>query len=282
MLLRIVFGFCLFCAYAQIAGANALDSQNNAESSSLSNTAHTNLESQNAPQIPFAKISKFVLQNDNFYLKPNTQGFVEILGAELYEKTHFAFFVAVIADSKKECENLLNKVRVNNATLELTLPNCLQKITDSKQNLKSFEKLYTLSNLNVQNGINEGINEELDNAPLYATIFIYPNEKKIDIDLSQNAQGVFDTERVYFEYMVPLLPKPNEELQSDRLSAVVLNGYSEAADLIAAHFNTSLANNIPRDESGGKGFVKFSMYFMLFCIFGVLGFVFLSSKFKKK
>ncbi|MGI0405843.1 hypothetical protein ACRE1S_00405 [Helicobacter himalayensis] len=270
MFLRIVFGFCLFCAYVQIAGANVLDSQNNTESS----LTHANLASQNAPQIPFAKISKFVLQNDNFYLKPNTQGFIETLGAELYEKTHFAFFVAVIADSKKECENLLNQARANNALLELALPNCLQKITDSKQNLKNFEKLHMYSNLNAQG--------EIRNVLPYATIFIYPNDKKIDIDLSQNAQGVFDIERVYFEYMVPLLPKPNEELQSDRLSAVVLNGYSEAADLIAAHFNASLENNIPRDESGGKGFVKFSMYFMLFCIFGVLGFVFLSSKFKKK
>lgn len=280
MLLRIVFGFCLFCVHAQIAGASPLNSQNNTESSSLSNTAHTNLEIQNTPQTPFAKISKFVLQNDNLYLKPNTQGFIETLGAELYEKTHFAFFVAVIADSKKECENLLSQVRAHNATSELLLPNCSQKIADSKQNLKSFEKLYTLSS--IQNGMSGGINEGFNNIPLYATIFIYPNDKKIDFDLSQNAQGVFDIERVYFEYMVPLLPKPNEELQSDRLSAVVLNGYSEAADLIAVHFNTNLENNIPRDESGGKGFVKFSMYFMLFCIFGVLIFVFLSSKFKKK
>lgn len=104
------------------------------------------------------------------------------------------------------------------------------------------------------------------------------NDEKMGI-ISSQPNTYFDEEKVYFEYMVPLLPKQKDEALTPQLiSAVVLNGYVSAADMIASHFDVGLENNMPIDESGGREFVRFSMYAMLFIMFGLIGIIYLTRK----
>ena len=117
----------------------------------------------------------------------------------------------------------------------------------------------------------------------YAMIVMYVKDQQIEFVLSD--REVFDKEleeRVYFEYMVPLLPKRGESPKREQISAIMFNGYSEAADLVALHYGKTLELNVPRDESGGKEFVKISMMSMLVVLLGVLGFVYITSRFLKK
>ena len=79
--------------------------------------------------------------------------------------------------------------------------------------------------------------------------------------------------------MVPLLPKQKDEILTPQLiSAIVLNGYAQAADMIAHYFDVKLENNMPVDESGGREFVRFSMYVMLLVMFGIIGVIYLTRK----
>ncbi len=112
----------------------------------------------------------------------------------------------------------------------------------------------------------------------YAVLVFMREDKKMDI-LSSTPKEYFDEDKVYYEYMVPLLPKEKDEALTPQLiSAIMLNGYSEAADMIAAHFSVKLENNMPVDESGGREFVRFSMYAMLLIMFGIIGIIYLTRK----
>lgn len=199
-----------------------------------------------------------ILLDEKLSLKPNTREFINTLGNELYKKTGFRLQVVMIDDSERVCENTKALLGVQSPLL------CASGFVYNFTSLRAFEDAFLKS---------------YSNEP-YGVFFFYTKERKIDILLKP--KDVFDDERVFFEYMAPLLPKPREILDSARISAIVFNGYSEAADLVASYYKVSLVSNIPRDESGSRGFVKFSMYFMLLSIFGLLGFVFVSSKLKGK
>lgn len=198
-----------------------------------------------------------ILLDEKLSLKPNTKEFINTLGNELYDKTAFRLQVVLIDDAERVCED-------TKALLGMQSLLCASGFVDSFTSLRAFENAFLKS---------------YSNEP-YGVFFFYTKERKIDILLKP--KDVFDDERVFFEYMAPLLPKPKEILDSARISAIVFNGYSEAADLVASYYGVSLTSNIPRDESGSRGFVKFSMYFMLLSIFGLLGFVFVSSKLRGK
>lgn len=197
---------------------------------------------------------QFTQDNDRV-LVPKTKEFIDRLGAELLEKTGFLLKVVVVEDSQHAISTL---------DKNLDIP------TDSLDSVAARE-MYK-----------QYLQKSEQHTP-YAMIVMYIKDKKIDFVLSD--RDVFDKkleERVYFEYMVPLLPKGNDNPTQPQISAILFNGYSEAADLIAQHYGKSLALNIPRDESGGREFVKISMLFMLSILFGVVIFVYVTSKFFKK
>lgn len=101
----------------------------------------------------------------------------------------------------------------------------------------------------------------------YVAIVLLKDNKKIDIITSDN--NLLDKKKVYWEYMVPLLPQKDNELTNEALSAVVFNGYVESVDLIADRFGVKIEHNIPKNENGAKAVAKAILYIMLFSMIGL-------------
>lgn len=106
--------------------------------------------------------------------------------------------------------------------------------------------------------------------------FFYPS-KKIDIILDKSSKHLFDTDKVFFEYIAPLLPEKDEDLTPQRISGFLLNGYSEIADRVADKYGVKLENNFP--SSNVNSFIRIILYIMLFILVGLFALVYF---FKKK
>lgn len=190
----------------------------------------------------------YVLDNSDSLLIPKSVGFIDTLSNEIFSKTGFSLYIAVV---DKIPENLKHSVIGDNFV---------------EQDMK---KLY-------RDRYKKNLTKDLPQP--YAVLVFMREDKKMDI-LSSTPKEYFDEDKVYYEYMVPLLPKEKDEALTPQLiSAIMLNGYSEAADMIAAHFSVKLENNMPVDESGGREFVRFSMYAMLLIMFGIIGVICLTRK----
>lgn len=199
--------------------------------------------------IPLAQAhSAYVVDNTHKLLIPKSVDFVEALSTELQAKTGYHLYVAVV-DSVPMEDLFLESPQ--DSTLKLTSKQ--KRLAYKNMLLEKLQKPYTL-------------------------IVFMKEDEKIDI-ISSEPKKYFDEEKVYYEYMVPLLPKQKDEILTPQLiSAIVLNGYAQAADMIAHHFDVKLENNMPVDESGGREFVRFSMYVMLLVMFGIIGVIYLTRK----
>lgn len=192
--------------------------------------------------------SAYVVDNTHKLLIPKSVDFVETLSTELQAKTGYHLYVAVV-DSVPMEDLFLESPQ--DSTLKLTPKQ--KRLAYKNMLLEKLQKPYTL-------------------------IVFMKEDEKIDI-ISSEPKKYFDEEKVYYEYMVPLLPKQKDEILTPQLiSAIVLNGYAQAADMIAHHFDVKLENNMPVDESGGREFVRFSMYVMLLVMFGIIGVIYLTRK----
>lgn len=204
-----------------------------------------------------AQNSSYVLDNRDYLLIPKSVEFVEVLSQELFLKTGYSLYVAVVDETPS--------------------------LLDSKESYsqdRGLDKLDrgVLRRTAYKNQLTYNLSKP------YALIVFMKHDSKIDILTSdtQNTSSVFDKDKVYYEYMVPLLPRERDDiLDPQRISAIVLNGYSEAADMIAQHFNVQLTHNIPADERGGREFVRFCMYAMLLVLFGIFGFVYITRKLRR-
>lgn len=200
------------------------------------------------PQTALKDHNFYVLDNPHWLLIPKSVDFVETLSRELQTKTGYHLYVAVV-----------DSVPVEKLSLESPQDATLQ--------IAQKQKRLAYKNILVQN------------LPKPYTIIVFMrDDEKIDI-ISSEPQKYFDEEQVYYEYMVPLLPKQKDEILTPQLiSAIVLNGYAQAADMIAHHFDVKLENNMPVDASGGREFIRFSMYMMLLVMFGIIGVIYLTRK----
>ncbi len=190
----------------------------------------------------------YVVDNTHKLLIPKSVDFVKALSTELQAKTGYHLYVAVV-DSVPMEDLFLESPQ--DSTLKLTPKQ--KRLAYKNMLLEKLQKPYTL-------------------------IVFMKEDEKIDI-ISSEPKKYFDEEKVYYEYMVPLLPKQKDEILTPQLiSAIVLNGYAQAADMIAHHFDVKLENNMPVDESGGREFVRFSMYVMLLVMFGIIGVIYLTRK----
>lgn len=192
--------------------------------------------------------SAYVVDNTHKLLIPKSVDFVETLSTELQAKTGYHLYMAVV-DSVPMEDFFLESPQ--DSTLKLTPKQ--KRLAYKNMLLEKLQKPYTL-------------------------IVFMKEDEKIDI-ISSEPKKYFDEEKVYYEYMVPLLPKQKDEILTPQLiSAIVLNGYAQAADMIAHHFDVKLENNMPVDESGGREFVRFSMYVMLLVMFSIIGVIYLTRK----
>lgn len=101
----------------------------------------------------------------------------------------------------------------------------------------------------------------------FVAIIVIKNHKKIDI-ISSDILSLKERKKIYWEYMVPLLPQ--KEVEANALSAVIFNGYVEAVDLIADKFGVEIKHNISKNEKGANLIAKGILYLMLFSMIGLL------------
>ncbi|WP_233706566.1 hypothetical protein [Helicobacter marmotae] len=201
-----------------------------------------------AQYTPIDSQTSYICDNSDWLLVPKSVDFVQTLSEELYAKTGYFLCVAVI--------------------------NKLPQSKEQKPQNSTQAALAKLSRDEYRNNLTKHLPKP------YTLIYFMKDSQKMGI-ISSEPRTYLDEDKIYFEYMVPLLPKTkNDELTPQLISAIVLNGYASAADMIAKHFNVALQNNMPLDESGGREFVRFSMYAMLLIMFAIIGALYLTRKSK--
>ena len=197
--------------------------------------AESNLDSAPlAPNLAESSAKNFVFGD---LLNQKSKDFINQTSLELFEKTGVNLYV--FADSALAESSLANSTSAESS------PN---HYADFKQRF--------IQNL----------------TPPFAAIIVIKNAKKIDIIASSDDfLSPKARKKIYWEYMVPLLPQKDDE---NTLPAVVFNGYVEAVDLIADYFGVEIKHNIAKDEKGAKLVAKGILYIMLFSMLGLFAFIY--------
>ncbi|EEO25429.1 hypothetical protein [Helicobacter winghamensis] len=112
----------------------------------------------------------------------------------------------------------------------------------------------------------------------YVLLFFTQFEKKINIVTSAEAEKMFDKKEVYWDYIVPLIPKKDAELTPQNISAFLLNGFVDIADRIAEYHGVELEHSFPKQNKGVQIAVRTLLYVMLFVILLLFVFVYLRRK----
>jgi hypothetical protein len=100
-----------------------------------------------------------------------------------------------------------------------------------------------------------------DLPPSYVLITLVSDIKKIDIQISSDLENKIDKNEIFWDYMVPLLPKSDRELTTKTISAVIFNGYMEAAYQIQDVKNIEVIS-LPDDDSSRVGeVIQWIFYF---------------------
>lgn len=171
----------------------------------------------------------YVLENQNQLLSKTTH-FIEILSAEVFEKTGVSLYVVALKDLESK-------------------------------NLKEQEQEY-IAQLK---------------SP-YVMLFFVRDEKKIDIVTDLKSDKMFDKNAVYWDYIVPLIPKSDKELTMQSISAFLLNGFVDIADRIAEFHKVDLEHTFPKQNKGVEIAVRTMLYTMLFVLLVLFLFVYLRRK----
>lgn len=175
--------------------------------------------------------SSFVIGNTNQTIVPKTKEFIQTLSAEIFHKTGVKVYIDVIDT--------------------ITLPSAYP----TKQARKDYQ---------------EQLAQNLQSP--YVVVFLFVQERKFDFLSSEDLHEFLDSKKldsIYFDYMAPLLPEKEQELTPQRYSSTILNGYAEIADVIAAHYEVKLENNIETNGQGVRTFVRFIMYGMILVLLGL-------------
>ena len=109
----------------------------------------------------------------------------------------------------------------------------------------------------------------------YVLLFFVRKEKKINIITSAESSKLFDKQAVYWDYIVPLIPKSDKELTQQSISAFLLNGFVDIADRIAETKGIMLEHSFPKEHKGVQIAVRTALYVMLFVLLGLFALVYL-------
>lgn len=173
----------------------------------------------------------YIIGNTQHTITPKSQEFVQALSAEIFQKTGIKAYLDIIDT--------------------ITTPSIYS--TKQARKLHQQEVLRSLKNPCV-------------------VIFLFLQERKIELVSSDDLHYFLDEkklESIYFDYMAPLLPEKEQDITPQRISAVILNGYSELADVIGHQYNIVFENNFETNEEGVRTFVRFIMYAMLIILLGL-------------
>ncbi|GAA8406043.1 hypothetical protein Hpkin61_01210 [Helicobacter pylori] len=100
--------------------------------------------------------------------------------------------------------------------------------------------------------------------PPFVVFFFYHDAQKIE--LVANPKDLLDTDKIFFEKIAPLLPTNAKEYTPQRISAMLINGYSVAVDALAEKYRVNIAQNFNAPK--GATFVKVIIYILLLTLLG--------------
>jgi len=106
----------------------------------------------------------------------------------------------------------------------------------------------------------------------YVILTIYVEENIVNLIFSDNLKKIIDKDDILNGYVVPLLASKDKNTLYSKVSAAILNGYSEIADVLAKAQDIKLESSI---ESQGKiaGTIwRVFMYFLV--ISGILAYTY--------
>jgi len=106
----------------------------------------------------------------------------------------------------------------------------------------------------------------------YVILTIYVEESIVNLIFSDNLKKIIDKDDILNGYVVPLLASKDKNTLYSKVSAAILNGYSEIADVLAKAQDIKLESSI---ESQGKiaGTIwRVFMYFLV--ISGILAYTY--------
>ncbi|GAA7525225.1 hypothetical protein ckin24_06430 [Helicobacter pylori] len=129
--------------------------------------------------------------------------------------------------------------------------------------MTDFEKNpIALADKNERQKYQEGFLKQLK--PPFVVFFFYHDAQKIE--LVANPRDLLDTDKIFFEKIAPLLPTNAKEYTPQRISAMLINGYSVAVDALAEKYHVNIAQNFNAPK--GVTFVKVIIYILLLTLLG--------------
>ena len=192
------------------------------------------------PTIIFANTSIYVLEDDGLIDQRALKKINEI-GQETYSKTGFKIYIY---------------------TKEQYL---LENVTDAKSKFEAIKKY--------ENNIINNLKDK------YAVITISLNHTHINLLMSDDLKSIIDKDEILNDYIVPLLASKDKNSLKSKMSAAILNGYSQIADDIADKHNIELESSI---GSGGKTFSTiWKMFMYTLVLSGILLYAYAVMKRKK-
>ncbi|MFP4332200.1 MAG: hypothetical protein ACLFQJ_02790 [Campylobacterales bacterium] len=147
----------------------------------------------------------------------------------------------------------------------LLLPKTVEKMNEISDEIyaKSNVGLFVTTMGTIGDESIESFEEKIikDLPPSYVLITLVSDIKKIDIRISDDLAKEIDKNEIFWDYMVPLLPKSDRELTTKTISAVIFNGYMEAAYQIKDAKNIEVLS-LPDDDSSRVGtIIQWIFYF---------------------
>jgi len=106
----------------------------------------------------------------------------------------------------------------------------------------------------------------------YVILTIYMQENIVNLSFSDSLKEIIDKDDILNGYIVPLLASKDKNTLYAKVSAAILNGYSEIADILAKTQNIKLESGI---ESQGKVAGTIWRVFMYFLVIsGILAYTY--------
>ncbi|OPG58932.1 hypothetical protein [Helicobacter pylori] len=148
---------------------------------------------------------------------------------------------------------------VESVSKELYLKTGVRFVID----MTDFEKNpIALADKNERQKYQEGFLKQLN--PPFVVFFFYHDAQKIE--LVANPRDLLDTDKIFFEKIAPLLPTNAKEYTPQRISAMLINGYSVAVDALAEKYHVNITQNFNAPK--GVTFVKVVIYILLLTLLG--------------
>lgn len=178
-----------------------------------------------------------------------------------------------------ESDGLLNEkvfVKINEIGHELHSKTGVQVFVYTKKQYLLENTIDAKSKFDAIKNYEKQITKDIEND--YAVIAISFEHKHINLLMSERVGSFIDKDEILNSYMVPLLASNDKNTIEAKVSAAVLNGYSQIAEEIADEHNIKLESNI---KSNNKTFGDIWKIFMYILIIGGL-FVYVYALIKRK